>query len=122
MRFSQPIPIFRIFDEAKARAFYLDYLGFKLVWEHRFDPAAPVYMEIRLGDAALHLSEHSEDATPGAAARIELDDLAGYHACLQAKPYKYARPAIVSQPWGSDEMKISDNFANALIFHQDRRA
>ncbi|MEO1331557.1 MAG: glyoxalase superfamily protein [Pseudomonadota bacterium] len=120
MRLAKPIPIFRIFDETLARAFYRDYLGFSVVWEHRFDPAAPLYMEIERDGATLHLSEHSEDATPGATARVAVDDLRGFHAELSAKPYRYARPGIVSQPWGVDEMKISDNFSNALIFFQER--
>lgn len=118
MAFGAPIPIFRIFDEAKARAYYLDYLGFTVEWEHRFDADAPLYMEVKLGAALLHLSEHSEDATPGASARIPADDLKGFHAALSAKPYKYARPGILSQPWGLEEMPISDPFANKLVFYQ----
>jgi hypothetical protein len=30
-------PILRSFDEAKAREFYIDYLGFSVDWEHRFE-------------------------------------------------------------------------------------
>jgi Glyoxalase superfamily protein len=37
------IPILRIFDVTKAREFYLDFLGFRVDWEARFnepiDPA-----------------------------------------------------------------------------------
>jgi hypothetical protein len=32
--FERAIPILRIFDIAKALEFYLDYLGFKVDWEH----------------------------------------------------------------------------------------
>lgn len=32
----QAVPIFRIFDVAKAREFYVDYLGMTVDWEHRF--------------------------------------------------------------------------------------
>lgn len=49
-------PILRSFDEAKARAFYLDFLGFKVVFEHRFGPGLPLYMGVARGDCALHLS------------------------------------------------------------------
>ena len=34
--FEQTAPILRIFDESKAKEFYLGFLGFKLDWEHRF--------------------------------------------------------------------------------------
>src|SRR5262249_7557966 len=50
------IPVLRMFDEAKAKAFYLDYLGFEVDWECRFTPTAPLYMQIRLGGALLHLN------------------------------------------------------------------
>ena len=120
MSFAAPIPIHRIFDEAKAREFYLDYLGFSVDWEHRFEPGTPLYMQVRLGDCVLHLSEHSGDATPGSTCRIAVADLRGYHAQLQATQYKYARPAIQRQPWGLDEMTIADNFGNKLIFYHER--
>ncbi len=37
----QTIPIIRIFDEAKAREFYLEFLGMSVDWEHRFEEALP---------------------------------------------------------------------------------
>jgi Glyoxalase superfamily protein len=33
----QAIPILRIFDVGKAREFYIDFLGFQIDWEHRFN-------------------------------------------------------------------------------------
>jgi hypothetical protein len=38
IEFGPIIPILRIFSEEKAREFYLEYLGFTLDWEHRFEP------------------------------------------------------------------------------------
>ena len=60
------IPILRIVDLAKAKEFYLDFLGFRIDWEHRFADDAPVYMHIARGDLVLHLSEHHGDGSPGA--------------------------------------------------------
>jgi catechol 2,3-dioxygenase-like lactoylglutathione lyase family enzyme len=45
MEVLQTVPILRIFDVAKAREFYLDYLGFRSDWEHRFEPGLPLYMQ-----------------------------------------------------------------------------
>jgi len=39
-------PIIRIFDEAKAREFYLEFLGCSVDWQHRFEPDAPLYMQV----------------------------------------------------------------------------
>jgi len=52
------IPIMRIFDERRAREFYVDYLGFAVDWEHRFDGQGPLYMQVSRGALVLHLSEH----------------------------------------------------------------
>ena len=49
--FGAPTPILRSFDEARAKAFYLDFLGFELMFEHRFEPGLPLYMGVRKGDA-----------------------------------------------------------------------
>lgn len=46
------IPILRIFDEAKARAFYLDFLGFRVDWEHRFGPDMPYTCRFRAANSA----------------------------------------------------------------------
>jgi hypothetical protein len=35
-------PILRIFDEEKAKEFYLKFLEFKLDWEHRFEDDLPL--------------------------------------------------------------------------------
>jgi catechol 2,3-dioxygenase-like lactoylglutathione lyase family enzyme len=62
VQFQRVVPIFRIFSLEKAREFYIDYLGFKVDWEHRFDPDAPVYMQISRDGLVIHLSEHHATA------------------------------------------------------------
>jgi len=109
-------PILRIFDEAKARQFYVDYLGFKVDWEHRFAPDLPLYLQIARDGCVLHLSEHHGDCCPGAALRIAVDDIDALHAGLTARHYGYARPAIEDTPWGSRELSIKDPFGNRLTF------
>ncbi len=117
MRFGPPIPILRTFDEAKAREFYVDFLGFSVDWNHRFEPGLPLYCQVSRGECILHLSEHHGDGTPGSALRIETADLDAFHAELSARPYRHARPAIEQQPWGRD-MSITDPFGNRIIFSQ----
>jgi catechol 2,3-dioxygenase-like lactoylglutathione lyase family enzyme len=116
MKFGQPTPILRMFDEAKAREFYVDFLGFKIDWEHRFEPGLPLYMQISKDSCILHLSEHYGDSTPGAALRIETDELEAFQKQLLAKHYRHARPGIEDMPWGSKDMSIRDPFGNRLTF------
>ena len=116
MTLSKITPILRIFDEAKAKEFYVDFLGFKVDWEHRFADDLPLYLGISKGDCVLHLSEHHGDCCPGAALRIETDDVDAYQQELITKRYKNARPGIQNHPWGSREMAIHDPFGNRLVF------
>jgi catechol 2,3-dioxygenase-like lactoylglutathione lyase family enzyme len=98
MQLGKPTPILRIFDEAKAREFYVDFLGFQVDWEHRFEPGLPLYMQVSQGECQLHLSEHHGDAAPGSAVRIPAPDVDAYQAELLAKSYKYARPGVCTPP------------------------
>ena len=111
-----PIPILRLFDEARAREFYLDFLGFQLDWEHRFEPGTPLYMQVSSGACILHLSEHHGDATPGSAVRIEVPDVDSLQKQLIDKKYKYARPGVEDMPWGTRDMSIKDPSGNRLTF------
>ena len=115
MHFGPAIPILRIFDEEKAREFYLNFLGFSIDWEHRFEPGLPLYLQVSRADCKLHLSEHHGDATPGSALRIPTRALDTLHAEMATKMYKYARPGIVDQPWGR-ELTVMDPFGNRLVF------
>lgn len=116
MHFQPAIPIFRIFDEAKAREFYVDFLGFAVDWEHRFEPDMPLYMQVSRGGLRIHLSEHHGDGTPGSAIYVHTDDVTGYHRELTEKRYKYARPGLQEQSWGALCLTVGDPFGNRLTF------
>lgn len=117
--FDRTIPILRIFDEAKAREFYVDFLGCEVSWEHRFEPGTPVYMQVRRGNLVLHLSEHSGDGTPGTIVRVETKGVEALHVELNAKGYKYNRPGIEDQSWGTREVLVVDPFNNRIVFSED---
>ena len=116
MNFGKTTPVLRIFDEAKAVEFYVDFLGFKIDWQHRFEANFPLYLQVSRGECVLHLSEHHGDATPGSALRIETNELETFQQQLLAKEYPFARPQIQAMPWGSQDMTIADPFGNRLVF------
>ena len=116
MDLGKTTPILRILDEAKAKEFYVQFLDFKVDWEHRFAPDLPLYMQVSRGGCVLHLSEHYGDCTPGAAVRIESSDLDAFHLELLTKQYKHARPGIEETPWGTRDMSLKDPFGNRLTF------
>lgn len=112
------IPIFRIFDDRKAREFYLDWLGFQVDWEHRPDDS-PAYFQVSLQGIVLHLSEHHGDGCPGGRIHIEgFMNLKDYHRGLSTKNYRYMHPGLGTSPWDADTscMEIIDPFGNRLTF------
>ena len=82
MTVERTIPILRIFDYQKAIEFYVDWLGFEIVWEHRFEENTPVYIEARKDNLILHLSEHHGDGTPGNRVFVWCKGLKEYHQQL----------------------------------------
>lgn len=111
-------PILRIFDEAKAREFYVDFLGFRVDWEHRFGAEFPLYLQVSRGGCVLHLSEHHGDCTPGAAIRIETSGIEDLSAELLARAYRYAKPHIEQAEWGDRMLEVRDPFGNRLVFFE----
>lgn len=114
----QVIPILRIFDVAKAKEFYHDYLGFKTDWEHRFGDNFPVYMQISLNSLVLHLTEHHGDCSPGTTVYVKVSGLAEYHRELAAKEYRYLKPGLCKEGGGL-EVELSDPFGNRLRINEE---
>ncbi len=119
IKFDSSYPVLRIFDEAKAKEYYIDFLGFRLDWEHRFGENYPLYCQISRGDLVLHLSEHHGDSSPGSVVFVRVKGLQKFHEELLNKNYKHAKPRIIEQPWGA-EMRITDPFNNSLRFCENK--
>ena len=120
--FERTVPILRIFSEEKAKEFYLGFLGFRLDWEHRFEPGMPLYMQVSRAGLVLHLSEHHGDGAPGATVFVETAGLDAFHAEVTAKNYKYLRPGIEDAPWGARVMTVIDPFSNRIRFSERTRS
>lgn len=114
----QTIPVLRIFDEEKAKEFYLEFLGMTIDWEHRFEENFPLYLQVSKGNLVLHLSEHSGDCTPGSKVFINTVSLDELHKEISAKNYKYNRPTIDVASWGARGFTVTDPFSNKLVFNE----
>jgi catechol 2,3-dioxygenase-like lactoylglutathione lyase family enzyme len=116
IQFRKAVPTFRIFSLEKAREFYIGFLGFKVDWEHRFDPDAPVYMQVSRDGLLIHLSEHHGDGTPGSIAYVYMTGVKALHRELNDKNYRHNHPGLQEQEWGMTEMTVVDPFNNRLTF------
>jgi hypothetical protein len=113
-----PIPVLRSLDETRAREFYVDYLGFTVEWEHRFDNELPLYMRLRRGRFVLDLSEHHGDGTPGSTVWVPVDDVEALQSELHATGYPRMNPGIDAESPGGPTMEVIDPFSNTIRFCQ----
>jgi len=116
----QAIPIIRIFDELKAKEFYLGFLGMNLDWEHRFESGFPIYMQVSRENLVFHLSEHSGDCTPGSKVFVNTNELDNLHREVISKEYKYNKPEITTAPWGARVFEVTDPFSNKVLFNEQQ--
>ena len=78
-------------------------LGFEIEGEHRFAPSLPLYLFLRRGDIALHLSEHSGDARPNTL-------LYFYVSNVEQISQEFDVP-VIEQPWAR-EVQLVDPDGN----------
>lgn len=117
-----PIPVLRSLDETRTREFYLDYLSFTVVWEHRFEDELPLYMRLRRGHFVLDLSEHHGDGTPGSTVWVPVDDVEALQRELHATGYPRMSPGIDVESPGGPTMEVVDPFSNTIRFCQNASA
>ena len=120
MTIEKTIPVLRIFDYEKAVDFYVGWLDFEIVWEHRFEKDMPVYIEATKDGLTLHLSEHHGDGTPGGRVFIWCTGLKDYHQQLIDKKYRYNRPGFGETFYGSWQVEEIDPFGNKILFNEKK--
>jgi catechol 2,3-dioxygenase-like lactoylglutathione lyase family enzyme len=118
MTLHPPIPVLRVFDDALARRFYLDWLGFRLDWESQAGPDGPRYLQVSRGPVVLHLTEHYGDCSPGEKVLVGTDDVEALHRELATRPNPNMRPGVEVAPWNAKVMEVTDPFGNRLCFNQ----
>ncbi len=114
----QTIPILRIFDVAKAREFYVDYLGMAVDWEHQFEGVSPVYMQVSRAGLTLHLSEHHGDCCPGSTVFVWMTGIEEFHRQLTEKKYGYLRPGLETTFYEAKCVEVTDPFGNRIRFNE----
>lgn len=98
------IPILRVQDASTAVEWYAR-LGFARLWEHRFEPDLPAFVEVARGRVRLFLSEHTGDARPDTLLHLRVRD-------LDAVAAEFGVP-VRDVPWGR-EAEIHDPDGNRL--------
>ncbi len=76
----QVIPTLRISDYRISKAFYAALLGFRVDWEHCFDPEMAVFMQVSRDGMAIYLTEHTSDCEIGGLVHFFVPDVDAWHA------------------------------------------
>ncbi|MEM6525515.1 MAG: glyoxalase superfamily protein [Bacteroidota bacterium] len=111
------IPTFRILDYKKAIDFYVHGLGFKIDWEHRFEPHAPIYMQISRNGLTLHLSENKRFET-GVIVFVDCKRLNEFYSDLSNRENKIKLSKPEKTNWQTIQMEIEDPFGNLLRLNE----
>ena len=79
-------------------------------------------MQIRLGDALIHLNGHAEEDAPISEVNIPVLGLQNYCEYLIAKGADYPKPSVEDPRYQgrNTDMNIDDPFGNSLIFCSQR--
>jgi catechol 2,3-dioxygenase-like lactoylglutathione lyase family enzyme len=115
---SPGVPVLRVMSVEAALPFYVDYLGFTLDWEHRFEPGLPLYVQVSRSAAVLHLSEHHGDGSPHGVVWFPVADVFGLHKELLARSDAPVRPGIDPDAPGGPTFQVTDPYGNVLRFAQ----
>ena len=118
IEFIETVPLLRIFDVEKAKAFYVGFLGFTVDWEHRFDDVAPLYMQVSRAGLVLHLTEHHGDSCPGSTVFVRMRGIEELHREINAKGYGFMRPGVEKTFHESLGMEVIDPFGNKIRFDE----
>src|SRR5690349_2260378 len=116
--FLKTVPILPIFDVAKAKEFYVGFLGFAVDWEHNFDENSPAYIQVSRGDLLLHLSEHHGDCCPGSTVFVWMTGIEEFHREITSKGYGYMRPGIETTFYDARCVQVIDPFGNRIRFNE----
>ncbi|HYG32307.1 MAG TPA: VOC family protein [Methylophilaceae bacterium] len=112
------IPQLRITNAERSLAFYVDGLGFKVDWQHQFEPGFPLFFQITREGQTIFLTEHTGDCAVGGAVYFRVPDARALHAEFQQRGIT-ATNEPEDTPWGTCEFLLTDPDGNRLRFAND---
>ena len=108
------VPALRITNYERSRTFYVDQLGFRVEWEHRFEPNFPVFMSIARDGMQIYLTEHSGDCQVGGLAHFVIEDVGAWFEEFTARGVEPTE--LPHSDLGFLNMTVTDPDGNQLRF------
>ena len=107
------VPALRITNYERSRKFYIEGLGFKVNWEHRFAPHLPVFMEVERDGLQFYLTEHAGDCQVGGLIHLYVPDVDTWHVELKGRGVPLHRRPANTLP-GLRDMTVVDPDGNQI--------
>jgi catechol 2,3-dioxygenase-like lactoylglutathione lyase family enzyme len=117
--FTTVIPVLPCKDVATAIAYYVERLGFTLLFQ---DSAEPTYASVRRDRVELHLQWHETsdwERVERQMLRFPVLDVDALYAEYIDQGVFHARTALRDTAWGTREFAFYDLYQNGLIFYRD---
>jgi catechol 2,3-dioxygenase-like lactoylglutathione lyase family enzyme len=106
-------------DYQRSKAFYVEQLGFRVEWEHRFEPDFPVFMEVLRDGMKIYLTQHSGDCQVGGLVHFLVEDVDALNREFQGRG---VRPTEApNNDLGFRNMTVTDPDGNQLRFMEPSR-
>lgn len=121
-KFKEVHPVLPVRDVEKALAYYVDRLGFRLIFRDSSD--ATRYVGVRRDAVEIHLQWHEEadfrdTEKDGLMLRLFVDDPDALFAEYKDKEVFHDRTDIADKPWGTREFAFYDLNGHGLTFYRD---
>lgn len=114
-------PVLPSKDVAASLSFYLDRLGFELLFKD--DPSVPRYAGIRRDDVELHLQWHDPaewSAVERPMLRLHVEQVDALFEEYAQQDVFHEQTALRDTAWGTREFAFYDLDQNGLTFYRDR--
>jgi uncharacterized glyoxalase superfamily protein PhnB len=115
------VPILHIESYEEAKAYYVDWLGFKIDWEFRFEPTFPVYMQVSRDGLVLHLSQHKGGNSGPSMCHVDVDDLDALMVEWKSQRPNFTQEIEIA-PWNAKHISLTDPFGTMVGINQDLSA
>lgn len=114
------IPVLRVFDYDTAIDFYVNWLGFKIIWEKKPDDG-PFQIGLSLKEIVLHLIQYPDKGGLGTWVLIkDFKNMVPYRKIISLKGSKFTKPVLKQVPGEPNtlSMVMVDPFYNRIEFRE----
>ncbi|GGG01640.1 glyoxalase [Paenibacillus albidus] len=108
------IPAFRITNYSVSKEFYVQGLGFKVDWEHQFEPDFPVFAQLTRDEMTLYLTEHTGDCQVGGLIHLFVPNVDEWYSEFMSNPLIGPIEPPDEQIEGLRMMNVTDPDGNQL--------